>query len=551
MAGMLAIANVGRAAAFRSGYFPRNSVRVLIRGVLRAGVILSSIRIDLNTGAEPHRCSFSIKGGGGFVPQVGDSIIVGHGTTDQRLFSGTLTQVVRSAVRAADSKPTYQCDAAGWVFEMSMARVAVGFRATSLAPYSIVGRILSGTSPSLSALGFTYSGISTELEALSRYDVSITDDPATAIDGVFAVSGTRWWVDHKRNVWASNSIASALTLDNSSDIARFEFSAYDGARMFTRAEVLGASAETVWDASNNYMSRVPISVNSALGSFWLETNSLQPYLSTNDDFVFGVSRLQGSVIYDTTRFLTGPSYVVLPVSPNANSLIVGTANVNTISPLWHDNWYQVNNKFIYVNSYIGPVSVVANSPYGTQLVCAYWVNDDGPGGTGEGIPGSLSLISGTWNLTTGGLDATAPEYTWSTKGTKVQVLVSRTNTPGVNVAGSIFASSGVVNKTIEDSSLNPIQADQLALAALERGDPAKWASVTFETREHVMPGEIVPVSVRSLTESGVSSLGGNFMVHDVTISGFAGMSETHGPRRAVRGGFVRRPTLWQVLQGDE
>ncbi len=547
---LFAVAAACRADSTRAAFFTRDVVQVSIRGTVRAGVEQSSIRIDLNTGVEPNRCSFDIKGGYGFVPQVGDAVSVSHGTLQRVLFSGVITEAVRVGKRAADPKPTYRCDAAGHIFEMGTARVYNGFRDIAMSPRSIVGHILSASSPSLTGLGFTADGIAFDLPVVSRYDVTIYDDIPTAIDGVFKLSGSQWWVDNERRIVASNSIVGAATFTNSSDISRVSYSQFNASRMFTRVEVLGATAETVWDASNVFQPVVPLSVNSALGTYWLETSSLQPYLSQDDDYAFGVSRLQGSVIRDTTRFPTGPSYVVLPVSPNGNSILVGTANVNSVSPLWHDSWYKVNDRFFYVNSVLGPVSTVANSPYGTNIIYAYWVDDSGPGGLGDGLPGSLSLISGCWNLTTGGLDSSAPEYTWATAGTKLQVLVSRVNTPGVNVAASLFGGTGVINKTIEDTSLNPVQCAELAAAALEKGDPSQWRTLEFVTREHVMPGEILSVALTSLSESGASSIAGTFTAHDITIGGFGRLTNTKGPERTVRAGTGRRPTLWQILQGD-
>ena len=94
MPGMLAIANVGRAAAFRSGYFLRDVTPITISTAQRSGVIQDSIRIDLNTGAEPHRCSFAFKGGSGFVPHPGQTVSIGHGTSANKLFSGDRKSVV-------------------------------------------------------------------------------------------------------------------------------------------------------------------------------------------------------------------------------------------------------------------------------------------------------------------------------------------------------------------------------------------------------------------------------------------------------------------------
>ena len=112
-----------RADSTRAGFFYRDVVLFTLAGTKRSGVVQSSIRIDLNTGDEPNRCSFDFKGGSSVIPTPGQEITIAHGTTANVLFAGRLTDVTRTIIRNDDKKPTYRCEQPPCVFEAAPERL--------------------------------------------------------------------------------------------------------------------------------------------------------------------------------------------------------------------------------------------------------------------------------------------------------------------------------------------------------------------------------------------------------------------------------------------
>lgn len=549
MSGMLAIANVGRAAAFRSGYFVRDVVPVTIGGAARTGVIQSTIRIDLNTGDEPHRCAFDFKGGSGFVPQPGQTITVGHGTTANRLFAGRLLTAKRVARRNDDRRPTYQCDAAGWLFDIDQSRVFPGFSVQSLSPNSLVQRLFLSTSPNVSSLGFTANNISAELSAVEEFSTGPTEPISQALARVFRTVDASWYMDHVGDVHAFPTINSlpavpATITSAASHVWNVSHQVTDFSRIFTRAHVQGATQATLADFDPTRHTTVPLSsaslIANANGSFGDDT-----FVNTSESWLFDGVELPPSFFYTPeSQFNAGQASVFLPASRSTNTLVVVAANVLSLAPIDPNRWYDISGQMLYVASTVGVFSATASS-----IAYAYYLHPNGSGAITADI-NAFADIASPWNLT-----VTSPTLRFGRTvpaGATVQAFVTRVNTTGRDYVTSLTTSAayGLISRTFEDQRLSVDGAIAVANAALERGNPANWTTLGFSTREENYDvGGPVFVAMSSPAEPSGNSIVGTFTVHDMTIEGFDSLTPTRGPVRVITAGAVRRPTLWQVLQG--
>lgn len=551
MAGMLAISNVGRAAAFRSGYFLRDTVVVRIGSAVRTGVIQQSIRIDLNTGVEPHRATFEFRGGGGYVPLAGQTVTIGHGSVANALFAGRLTRVTRRAIRNADTKPTYACEASGWMFDINQSRVAPGFSVQSIAPFSLVRRLLVSTSPNVSSLGFTATGIETTLPLVSEFSVGPAEEITNALARLFRSVDAVWYMDHAGDLHAFTTVNSTTAIpatitSAASQVWNVRYAPTDFSRIFTRAHVLGAIQPTIADYEPTRHVTVPLASASLLGNAQGSFGD-DSFINTTESWLFdGVQFNAGFFFTPGSQFNAGKASVFLPASRSTNTLVVVSANVTSLSPIDPDRWYDIAGQMVYVSSTVGVYSATASS-----IAYAYYVPSNGSGMLTADIE-SFADIAAPWQIT-----INSPSLFYSRMvpaGAPLQVISTKVNSAGVDYVGSLTGgepSFGLISRTVEDQRLSPDGAAAVASTLLQRGAPANWVSLEFSTRaEDYVIGGPVFVSMTSPTESGGASIEGIYTVQDMTIEGFGELTGTKGPVRSVVSGAVRRPTMWQVLQGD-
>lgn len=538
----LALADVARADTTRAGYFLRNVVPVWIGGAARSGVVQSSIRIDLNTGAEPHRCSFSFKGGGGYIPQAGHSVVIGHGTTASPLFSGRILSAPRTAARIDDRRPVYDCDAVGHVFELNTARVVIGFTAQSLAPYSLVPAVLAVTSPSASAMGFTAS-VDPTLPIIARFDVGPADDLAKRLDEVFREARATWHVDHGRTVRATAASSAAVATLTAPSLWGLRYTPTDLSRVYTRAHVVGARHRTLADFVPSAHATVPVESASLLSNGVVSTSGGVALTST-EKFLFGHTPMDGLAYQPEFTLRAGQASVFLPSSRFTNVLTVVAANVSSVSPLDAQRWYRVAGQYLYVSSRIGVYSATASS-----IAYSYFVPSSVAGAIETDILQTAD-IAPLWNFEPGSASLSGVTIP---VGTDVALYVSRNGLSNVNEVSSLFGSTtyGLISKTFDDPALTIDGAVAVASAALERGTAANWSGLEFETRnEQIAIGRPLYVSIASTAEPSGASIAGTFIAHDVSIGEFGRLTETRGPVRRVTAGAVRKSTLWNILQGD-
>lgn len=553
MAGMLAVSNVGRAAAFRSGYFPRDRVIIWINHAERVGVIQSSIRIDLNTGDEPHRCSMDYKGGSGFVPMPGHTIHVGHGTYDNKMFAGRVIKVTRLSLRNADSRPTYRLDAAGWLFDIDQSRVFPGFSVQSLAPRSIVPYMLTVTSPNVASLGFTASHIAADLGAVGEFSMGPAERIGEGLSRLFRSVDAEWYMDHRGDLHAFSTVNSGTSVPTtitaaSSHVWNVQYTPTDFSRVFTRVHVFGALQSTIADVDTRTQNMIPLDSASLIATNPSLT-SPDVFAGTTDAWLVGGIQHVGSLIYrPESSFEVGRPSVFLPASVGANTLTVAGTNVSSVRPMEPERWYGIAGQNVYVASVIGAYSLTASS-----VAYSYWIPSSGPGALTTDVQNG-GEIAGLWNLIarqdSSSITPAAPRYLPA--GTPVQVYVTRVNSAGRDAVSSLTFSSayGLISRSFEDQRLTSDSAAEVALAALERGDPDNWRQLEFTTREEAYDiGAPVFVSITSAAEPSAQTVEGIFTAQDVTIQGFGRLTQTKGPERTVVAGAVRRPTLWQVLQG--
>jgi hypothetical protein len=544
----LAIADVCRADATRAAFFRRDAVFFAIDGVRRLGVVQSSIRIDLNTGEEPHRCSFEIKGGSGFVPQSGQTVSVGHGTSANLLFSGRVLTVRRVAPRAADTRPTYACDAAGWVFDADLGVASAGTAFTSVSAASIV-RALVPTS-----LGFSVATIDDGLGTVGYFARGRFEPTTKTLGRLCRQVGATFVIDHDKSLTVFTSARTLTPLPNtitSSTSLHWNVALMPGdlSRVYTHVDVLGHVQGTLADAEieTGGFYHLPLASASLLG------NSFAPYsgsLTGLGDFIEqgeGIGLLVGteatSAIIRTpdSHMFAGQASVFLDTLRNTNSLTVIATNVNSIRPLAEFSWYRVAGQYVYVGSAVGVYSLTASS-----VAYTYWMPTSTPGYLSADIRNGAE-IAPTWTV--------IPQGPISTRflpaGTPVRLWGRVSGNASVSSLVGYGTTAYEWSKVLEDDALNASQILDVATEALARGEKAAHVAVEFEsTDRHLDIGVPVFVNISSLAEPSAHSLTATLVAHDVQIGGFGRLTATRGPVRTVRASVVRRPTMWQVLQGE-
>ena len=551
---MVALAAACRADTTRSAFYRRDAVFVDIAGVRRSGIVQASIRVDLNTGEEPHRASFDIKGGFGFIPSAGQTCTIGHGSAANPIFSGRLLKVSRSTVRNADTRPTYRCEAVGWTFDLGIAIVESAVSVTSMAPRSILGAMLGGL--------FTYNGVSADLPYVAEFNTGPVEPVPQAIARMFRSIDAKWYIDHDKDFHAfltfdqtSGGLASTLTSTTEAHWG-LVYNPTDLSRVYRAVQVIGAGQATLADVDTTYHDSFPLASaqglyeESAIG----EPSSLGQFVTAdNVGHLVGVEG-RNRFEFPPDRFQTPFSHLrvkrvstFLPMSVNANTLTVAAENISSLSPLHDGRWYGIAGQWIYVASTVGVYSLTVSS-----VAYSYWVPSSISGAVESDIQPQTD-IAPTWNFVPKSPRSFFTRY--FPAGTQIR---TRAYIEGNTAINSIAPDLGDLTdtyhwiRTIQDDRLSPSGARQVASEALARGAVSAWQALEFTTRDpYADIGRPVYVSITSLAEAGAASIVGTFAAHDITIGGFGRLTETKGPERTVRAGAVRRPTLWQVLQGDE
>jgi hypothetical protein len=550
-----------RADSTRAGFFYRDITPVSINGSTRRGMIQSSIRINLNTGDEPHRASFDFKGGSGFVPLAGHTVVIGHGTTANKLFSGRILKAKRTAIRNDDKRPTYQCEAAGWVFDLNISRVQRGLSVTSLSPRSIVGAIINFSEPRLDDMGFTFGYVSATLPIVAEFTTGPTEPVSDALARMFRGVDAVWFADHDKVIHAFDTIdpapggtPSTLT-STTSAYWGLSFEPTDISRVFANVQVLGASQATLADVDTTYHKAFPLpSATNLYEGALTDTGSLGVYGVSDSGFLVGAEARYTFFAPPVDRFQTpeshlrvGQASVAFAASASANTITVVGANVSSMSPLREERWYNIGGNYVYVASVLGAYSLTAGS-----VAYNYYVPSSPVSGAIAGYINSFTNIAPLWN------------FVPSTDGTfYIRNFPAGTN---VRVMAAVSGNSAVASlvpeystpidgtqywtRTFDDGRLSPGGARQVANEALARGAVDAWQQIAFTTREAYSGiGRPVYVSIASPAEPSGRSIVGTFTAQDVEIGGFGRLTNTRGPERTVRAGAVRRPTLWQILQG--
>lgn len=545
---MLAVADVARADGTRAGYFLRNVIPVWINGAARQGLVLESLDIGLRTGGEPFTASFDFKGGSGFVPKVGQSVVIGHGTTDNALFSGRILKCARRAARADERRPLYEIEAVGHLFDLGTTRVQNGLSMSSMSPRSIVRAVLAATTPSASGLGFTTDYVSADLGTIAAFDISPHDDVVGKLSELFDDAGATFYVDHAKRVRAFSGsnygpgvLPSTLTTASTFDYWNVRVSLTDLSRIFTRIDVLGHEERTLAGVEPAAHKWAPVSGASLLCNTetvigdeegTMEIGSSELILFDHTPMTFG-ARVPEKLF--PTRFAS----VFLPATIGSNTLTIVAQNFNCLTPIYGERWYAMGGQYIYVSSQIGLYSLTANS-----IAYNYWVRSTGSGAINSDIS-ALTDIAGVWNVSIGSV--TLPQAFYEA-GTSVRVYARRTDPSAINQMSSLAGTTafGVIPQTLNEGQLGPTAAGAVADAALARGAPDQWAGLEFDTRaRHFDVGRPVYVAVTSTAEPSGSALSGEFVAHEITIADFGTLTDTRGPVRQVTAGAVKRPTLWQ------
>lgn len=559
----IAVANVARADTTRAGYFVRDVVPVWINGAARSGLVQSTLRLRLVTGMEPHSASFDFKGGSGFVPAVGQSVVIGHGTTDNALFSGRIITATRTSRRADDRRPTYRCDCMGHVFELGTTRIGAWLEGRDVSAKRLVTSMLSLSSPNAATLGFSAEFVSGDLPSVQEFTLSPTEPLTNALARLFRNLDATVYVNQRRQIHAfagtetaAGPVPSTLQVP-SSTYWNFAYGLTDLSRVFSEAVVVGAGTTTLMDITvGQHASVVVESASLMVSSLFVPSSGLRVYNGSDhhlfDGTVFGTTSFGDP----GDLFPAGFVSTFLAISPGANTLTAVSANVGSISPLFTGKWYQMSGQWLYTASILGVYSATANS-----IAYNYYVW--GTGGVAPALDqahaalpagvSSLADITSGWHFYFLDTSITALTQRVIPAGAQVETLVFAHDTVTRDAVSSLTGSAtfGQISKTFRDGRLSPDGALAVASAALARGAIDQWTVLDFDTRdEHMSIGRPVYVSVTSTAEPSGSSLAGTFTAHDITIGDFGRLTPTRGPVRTVSAGPVKKPTLWQVLQGE-
>jgi hypothetical protein len=331
----------------------------------------------------------------------------------------------------------------------------------------------------------------------------------------------------------------------------------DMSRVFANVQVVGAGQPILVDVDSAYHQSFPVpSAQGLIEGTLTDTGSLGTYGGTDGNgvmYLVGPQSRNPYMSVPVDRFQSAESHMragrvstFLPASAHANTLTVAAANVNSISPLRDERWYQVGGQWLYVASTLGLFSLTASS-----VAYNYFIPSSISGEIVSDIQAAADIVP-TWNFVPGTDGFTVRSFAAGTQIKTFATIMGNSPVASLMPQYGLDAGAGYFwPRLFQDDRLSPSGARQVASEAMARGAVESWEGLEFTTRDEAVDiGRPVYVSITSLAEAGARSIVGTFTAHDVTIGGFGRLTETRGPERTVRAGAVRRPTLWQILQGE-
>lgn len=566
MAGMEAIAGTARAGAFRSGYFARDRVLVQIAGASRTGIIKDGLAISERIGREPATADLTMKGGSGFVPNLGQPVTIAHGTLDQVLFRGRIQRVSRTVTRHVERRPTYQIEAAGPLADLARAYPMPGYAAVSVSATSAVVGLLSVTTPSPASMGFTTPYVASGLPVLASFAAGPDESVAAALDRLAETIGATWYADQRYRLHfytgsdpMPRPSVSTITAASFGHLTITRESEY--APVFSRVVGVGATVRTTADCWSNE-NGIPVDSFEALFDARSQIGLFgRDYVASNNYVMFaeeprvlpaGIARsLAGTVV------MSGAN----PKSLISRSLWVAEVmHADPGSSPWMAGryWWNVDGNLIR------PTSVSVFSSGGGQEYLRVFVPSSGPGAPPPTVVGAVP--NGTpiypyefevqFNIYDG--PETNQYHVYGSiagprriipKGSPVRLYYEASSSTYANAITSMTGNSIYATATDTlDGDFGPAALISAVRGRLAEGAPANWQTFTLETRDiDITVGQMVPMAITNPAEPSGPSYTGTFTVTDLTIAGFSDLAPSKGPRRVATLGVTRKPSLFSIL----
>lgn len=550
--------SLARSGAIRSGAFNRARVVVSVDGAQRAGIETHDLRIQERPGSEPSLADLTLKGGSGFVPNRGQTVVIGHGTTANKLFAGRLTRVTRQVARHIETKPDYLLEAVDHTAALAWSMVPTGHGYSSLSASSLVPALLAAGDPSPTTMGITARYVQAEMPVVAAFQVPPYEGLADAFDRLATLVGAAWYVDYDQHIHFYTTADPAprptiTTLTPTSaiwDVRR----TVDLSQVVTRAIALGEQVPLEHDVWS-YETRLPVKSVDAITTTEYETNAQSPpyHLTYRMSAATGVL-IDGDVrsLYRayTTKALNGERILTpSPISITSTSFWVADCYVDQVGTIFRErNWLSIHDyKFR-----IGSVSNYSGSA--NELYFHLYLPAVGPGAPPPtvlgAIPASTVFTTSDYELVLYATSTAVPPRIWPA-GTPIQAFHVAVNSAGASAVQSLCGGApyGLITAKAEPQAGRPEDLVAACEALLAAGDPAKHERITFATREtQITRGQTVYLSLPSPGEPGGPTLDGTYLVQDVTLDGFDALAESKGPIRTITLGAVARPSLWHALK---
>jgi hypothetical protein len=564
MAYVEAISNGGsgttaaRSNAIRSNYFERDRVIVQFNGDTWP-VEKARMQIHETMGSEPTVADLYVKGGTQRIPERGQSVLIGHGTTTNRLFSGRVMEVERSVRRAADPKPDYKVTAVGPESVYSRSYVPYGAQAQSISAASIVKHFLLQADPLPSALQHTTEFVDPTLPDVGPFVARANEPCSVWMDRLAEITDSQWYVDYYSRLHffqttdpqpqppaplVSNSTTDIWNLRRRSDLSQ----------VITEVMVTGGETTTLEDTSS-MDARLPVAAIERLVEFG-------PGYKDNIDTITGEFPLYGTqmVLVDGRRRGVSAAYGPFelgnkqsierasPISITSNSFWVGTAaqiNSTTLGTIATRKWWSVLNSRFRVDS-VSVTSTTANTIYGVFYTPA--VGPGAPPPTAiAAIPPGTPISSDHYEIQVSDFPDT--DYVVPRGSTVQGVYVTLDNSAGSSVASLLMNSMASTIRGVVHVPNGAGQDLRLAAAkALADGHPDAHVTVEFDTRDtRFAVGQKVQVILGAGAEVGGVTFTNTLTVTELTVSGFDNMGPRSGPIRSVTLGTIPKPTLYRML----
>lgn len=557
MAYVEAISNGGsgvtaaRANAIRSGYFARNRVVVSVNGTQRKA-ITSGLRISEPAGREPAVADVAFKGRGGFVPDRGQTIIIGHGTLDNRLFAGRIIRATRDLARHSQPQPTYTVEATDTLFDLQRTYPPFGFVARSLGVASIVRGLLSAATPSTTSLGFSAEFVQGDMPAVAEFVSPPTESVVEAFDRLAAAVGATWYSDNRQRIhyWidADPEVKPTInTLTGTTTTYRYLRRAGEMGRVFSRVVGLGAATTTEHD-SWAYDTRVPVANFEKL----IDVSSTLDFTqyrgtSTGRFIVDGIPRSVTGALFPIDLLTKDALLSAAPVSKTTNGFWVADCvfdgNLVTDQFMGHQ-WVGINGDYFRVSSYSG-FSSSATTIYGRAFVPSSGPGAPNPTNIGA-VPAGTRFTAERAEL----ILAPSSVNRIVPKGASVRVYYDVTSASINDAVQSLCGDTvrGMATDIVDDTSIEPLELIKACNARLYEAHPDRWVNYTLETRDPAfVRGQTVHLSVTNPAEASGPSLAGSFPIQSVDIDTFDEMADSLGPIRRITLGPIAKPSLYLEL----